>query len=111
MLLDFRPTCRWEHQNCELPPGKILLLTQIFVCGNERVERFLRRRQQFPVFQFRLSHFKSGGDRVRSENFPQRRWSALIKENFHDAALARLRHGQTLLRMFQDGLDVFTRHP
>jgi hypothetical protein len=63
-----------------------------------------------PDFQVRPSPFKVGADGVRGQNFPQWRWYALIEENFHGLACGRLRHGQTLLRVFQDGLDLFARH-
>ena len=47
---------------------------------------------------------------MRSQSFPQRYWRALIEENSHGVAFGRLRNDQTLLCMFQDGLNLFASH-
>ena len=36
--------------------------------------------------------------------------AGMTQENFHRVAFGRLRNGQTLLRVFQDGLNLFASH-
>ncbi|MBV9155539.1 MAG: hypothetical protein JO097_04710 [Acidobacteriaceae bacterium] len=57
VILNNRPVIRGQRQYRETPPGKILLMDESLVAGNENLEtNFFCHSQQVAVFQITPSH-------------------------------------------------------
>lgn len=105
VLLDFRPACRRQNQNRELPAGEILLIPKVLVGRDEDGKGIFGGGQQMTVAQIRPAHFVSGGNFMAGQVSAQRNRCAVVKQDFH----APSRDGETLLRMFQYGPGLLAR--
>ena len=82
--LDTRPRSREQNENPQAASGKILLVAQVLVCGNQKfVAIHIRFFEQIAIAQGRPSSFIGGIHRMPVKIPAQGRWRALIKQNFH----------------------------
>jgi len=62
VVFDCGPTRGWQNQDGQLSYRKVLLISQVLVRSNERIEPSFCSSQEIPVAQIRPSHLERSGD-------------------------------------------------
>src|SRR5206468_7771608 len=81
--LNHRPTRRRQDQNREASASQVLLVAQVLIGGDERVESRFRCIEQVAIFEFGPPHFVGGGSRMARQRVAQGHGRTLVKENLH----------------------------
>lgn len=84
--LQQRPSVGWQLDNSYQPPGKILLVSQVFVCNDKDIKPHLGQTQQFSVGEAPPPAALNSFDLVPSKVASQRVRHILIEENPHAAS-------------------------
>jgi len=83
--LDTWPGSRKQDEDRQLPAGKILLVSKISVCRDQKlVAILLSRLKQRAILQFGPSSLEGGIDRVTCKIPTKGHGSALIEQNSHE---------------------------
>jgi hypothetical protein len=84
VLPDSRPTRRHQHDYAEPTARQVLLVTEILVGGDERVETFgLGAGEEVTVLEVAPASFVGSLDGVARQVISQRDGSPLIEEELH----------------------------
>ena len=108
MRSDQRPARGPEHDDRDATAGQILLVPQILVGRDVELEaRRLSLFDERAGLELRPATFERGFNGMITEGATERNGRSLVEQ---DSQIASSRHGQTLARMFENGIDLLPCH-